>query len=268
MNKKQTKPILLPIAPKDVFRILALRCVVDFKTMPNALFANWDSIYHRITMTERLNKGKHFGYEHKGLSADKDSSLKGKSFDRFTERQLCASPHAFFGKKKDEVIGQVIDYELPLDCSRGSAYGKIDLVSADWKNNKLFLLEVKKVDSDEHPLRAMFEIFTFWKMLMDENGRFDTFLKAYEGSKQFSGQNLSFGDKMDVVPGLLLCATSKVFKQLNSTKESLDENELYKRFLSKPIELRIFSYSADDLSVTDVTDTIKRNCGMDKSGSI
>ena len=132
------------------------------------------------------------------------------------------------------------------------------------KDDTLFLLEVKKVKSDEHPLRAMFEIFTFWKMLMDENGGFDTFLKAYKDSKQFEKHALSVSSKMDVVPGLLLCETSEVFKQLSPTGNSPAENELYKlykRFLSKPIELRIFSYSKDNLSVRDVTDTIKRNCG-------
>ena len=261
----EEQPIDLPIAPKDIFRILALRSVVENSRMLEVLYNKRESIYHGIKTTERLDKPDPFVYEHKGLSTDK---VEGKPLVEFTERQLCASTRAFFEKTYESSIGKVIDYELPLDCCRGSAYGKVDLVSL--KDEKLFLLEVKKDDSDEDPLRAMFEIFTFWKMLAKEgeDGKpfFSDFLKKYNPSNRVKNET-GCHTPQKVIPGLLLCKEPPkeppsmirgVFIKLQDIGTAGEWRcRLYWYFLTDPINLHVFSYSADKSSVTDVTNEIK-----------
>lgn len=257
MSEEPSKPIDLPIAPKDIFRILALRSVVEQPAMVQKLLDNFDLIFERIPRTPRLDPRfprNPFDYEHTGRT------IVNAGFGEFTERELCASDNAFFGHTLDG-IGTVIDYELPLDETKDSALGKIDLVSLT-NNGELFLLEVKKVKSNEHPLRAMFEIFTFWKMLMDEEGTFDRFLEQYKQCPQFPKDGRFNEKELKVLPGLLLCETSDVRNSLVSDKMKPTEKELFGRFLSDKIGLRVFSYSEKNLSVRNITDTVKRNCGV------
>ena len=180
--------IQLPIQPKDVFRILALRSVVENDEMLKALNEHFNEIFKGIKQTERLKRG---------LTINKEKLTD------FTERELCASKKAFFDNSFDG-IGTVIDYELPLDETRYSAFGKVDLVSLSEDTHILYLLEVKKHDSNEHPLRAMFEIFTFWKMLQDggkdKAGDFSIFIEKYTSAEQNKSK---FGERKPsrVVPG-------------------------------------------------------------------
>lgn len=254
------EPIDLPIAPKDVFRILALRSIVEQPAMIQKLLDSFDSILEGIPTTPRLDPTKFtrepFDYEHT------DRKIVNSGFGEFTERELCSSADAFFGNTFAG-IGKVIDYELPLDITKGSALGKVDLVSLLGEST-LFLLEVKKVESNEHPLRAMFEIFTFWKMLSDGDGSFTTFIERYKNSKQFKEQVPSVGDEIKVVPGLLLCRGSDILERLQKPKEH--ERELYKKFLDAG--LHVFSYhpKAEDgsrkagLKVEEIT---RKRLGID-----
>ena len=244
----------LPINPKDVFRILALRSVCETTGLFEKLVLSFNDICKGITTTDRLNprcfRRKAFNYKHDGNNVE-------KTIREMTERQLCSSEKAFFKQEFDH-IGHVIDYELPLDNKRDSAFGKVDLVSVT--NEDLFLLEVKKVDSNEHPLRAMFEIFTFWKMLADSDGTFETFLKAYSSERN---KNLS---EKRVRLGLLLCGESGIYTALeNCGGSDRPEFALYKRFLDSPIEMKVFAYDYDEAhisNVRDMTDGIKEKLGL------
>lgn len=63
-------------------------------------------------------------------------------------------------------IGEIVDYQVPLKHSRGGeckGMGKIDLLSVD--GDTAWLLELKVPDSTEHPLRAIMEIYTYWRQL-------------------------------------------------------------------------------------------------------
>lgn len=63
-------------------------------------------------------------------------------------------------------IGEIVDYQVPLKHCQGDAcegMGNIDLLSVD--GDTAWLLELKVPDSSEHPLRAIMEIYTYWRQL-------------------------------------------------------------------------------------------------------
>lgn len=244
----------LPIVPKDVFRLLALRCITETSGLFKKIREHFEDISNGIHMTPRLNESefgrKPFDYKHQGLDVAETSYM------RMTERQLCAATTAFFGENYPETIGTVIDYELPLDDKKDSAFGKVDLVSVN--ENTMFLLEVKKCESNEHPLRAMFEIFTFWKTLASEEGSYDRFLDAYRSS-----HSVLSADVRCVVPALLLCETSDIMNDLRGGfKGDFDQRELCKLFLGEGIGMRVFSYNKDSLVIKDETQSVKRSLNL------
>lgn len=86
------------------------------------------------------------------------------------------------GGLKYDHIGDIIDYQTPLKNKRSDVAGKIDLISYDGKT--LYILELKKPDSEESMLRCVLEGFTYMqtvnkeKLLDDFNLPTDTIIKA------------------------------------------------------------------------------------------
>lgn len=264
MSDKAAFTIELPVHPKDVFRLLALRSITETDGLFNKILANFDSIFNGIEMTSRLDPNKFgrpaFEYKHEGLD------IKQSCFSEMTERQLCAAKNAFFSGRIFTGIGKVLDYEMPLDDKKDSAFGKVDLVSQI--GDELILLEVKKCVSNEHPLRAMFEIFTFWKTLSNSDGKFDLFLDAYTKSPTYALRKGDLCKPSKVHPGLLLCGTSDIYKALSMPAGSDEIRDgLYRRFFQPPIGqppigLRVFTYDKDRLDVVEVTNDLKKRLGV------
>ena len=79
-------------------------------------------------------------------------------------------------------IGTIIDYQTPLKNTRSDVAGKIDLISYD--GSTLYILELKKPDSEESMLRCVLEGFTYMqtvdkdKLLKDFNLPANTVIKA------------------------------------------------------------------------------------------
>lgn len=79
-------------------------------------------------------------------------------------------------------IGDIIDYQTPLKNRRSDVAGKIDLLSYD--GSTLYILELKKPDSEESMLRCVLEGFTYMqtvdkdKLLNDFALPVDTTIKA------------------------------------------------------------------------------------------
>lgn len=71
-----------------------------------------------------------------------------------------------------DVIGKIVDYQVPLKtpgANDNSGLGKIDLLAVN--GDTLYLLEVKAPDNTESPLRAILEIYTYWKQLGGDDCR-------------------------------------------------------------------------------------------------
>lgn len=81
-------------------------------------------------------------------------------------------------------IGTVVDYQVPLKTPQGndnSGLGEVDLLAVN--GDTLYLLEVKAPDNTESPLRAILEIYTYWKQLGGDDCR------LFSGHKRVCGAN-------------------------------------------------------------------------------
>ena len=108
------------------------------------------------------------------------------AFDADTPREEEKIAMEMFKQSKIGVpydcIGNIIDYQTPLKNKRSDVAGKIDLLSYDGKT--LYILELKKPDSEESMLRCVLEGFTYMqtvnknKLLNDFALPVDTVIKA------------------------------------------------------------------------------------------
>lgn len=108
------------------------------------------------------------------------------AFDVNTPREEEKIAMEMFKQSKSGVlydyIGNIIDYQTPLKNKRSDIAGKIDLLSYD--GCTLYILELKKPDSEESMLRCVLEGFTYMqtvnkeKLLDNFNLPADTTIKA------------------------------------------------------------------------------------------
>ena len=108
------------------------------------------------------------------------------AFDADTPREEEKIAMEMFKQSKTGVpydyIGNIIDYQTPLKNKRSDVAGKIDLLSYD--GSTLYILELKKPDSEESMLRCVLEGFTYMqtvnkvKLLDDFTLPSDTVIKA------------------------------------------------------------------------------------------
>ncbi len=129
-----------------------------------------ESSYHVSQREDYCVKGHYGDFDYAGYMSAKEK----KPFRK--EEWMCK---LCMGKRFSP-IGKIVDYQVPLKHSRGDAcegMGKVDLLSVD--GNTAWLLELKVPDSTEHPLRAIMEIYTYWRQLGgDACERFLTHSKA------------------------------------------------------------------------------------------
>lgn len=256
---QNTSAISIPIEARSIFRLLAIGTVVRNQTFVQFLSDNLDDILRAIQPTPRLTEERDFlnySYNHEGDDKGDDKDIV---FEKCSEQELCKSKKAFFKNTEyANTLGEVFDYQVPLASSRDAGEGVIDMLSlCDGNTPKIYVIEVKKWDSDEHPLRAMFEALTFWRLLADEGNdkdpRFTNFITCYNKSKR---KNRELPPDATIVPAILVCKNSRIYSQMMS-KKSLDGTlvELYRKILDRG--LRCFRYKQDDnnkLEVEDFTD--------------
>ena len=213
-------PLSLSLHAKDIFRILAIRSIADDQKVEEWICGHLDDIRKNIQQTGRICSPE--WKQRPDNEKFPVHTQKGKLPTR-KEKIICK---ALLGETPESTettnVGTFIDYELPLDKKRNSAFGEIDLVSAT--DDTLFLFEVKGPRCNEAPIRAFMEIFTFWNLLVDDpkkdNATDDTadlFLQSYKKCER--GKKL---DKItNIKPALLLCETSPIFRKLRNRKHGL-----------------------------------------------
>lgn len=213
------------IHAKDIFRILAIPSIVD--TLEEWVCKNIDTIKKNIPQTERIQSTK---WHKKPQERFPVHTQKGIFNGSRRERDICKS---LLGKNSG--VGVFIDYELPLDESKDSAFGKIDLVSV--KDNTLFLFEVKGPFSNEPPIRAFMEIFTFWRELVDgpDTDKANSFLEKYRNCAEQANPSLSIPEHPKIQPALLLCKSSPIFQKLEDKLKDNEHSNLRKAFHEIPV---------------------------------
>ena len=68
-------------------------------------------------------------------------------------------------KKMYNKLGEILDYQVPLKDKKNTKAGKIDLISYNENENKLYLIELKNDFSKESLLRCALEIITYSKQI-------------------------------------------------------------------------------------------------------
>lgn len=88
---------------------------------------------------------------------------------RYSEKWLAI---ALFNTGQQYPFGRVFDYEVPLKRVRkDNKYGKVDIVSLDGELIRLIELKIKN-KNNESLLRALLEIYTYYKLLRNSKEQF------------------------------------------------------------------------------------------------
>ncbi len=62
-------------------------------------------------------------------------------------------------------IGKILDYQTPLKTKRDDKYGEIDLLAVNDDDKKVYILELKRKNSNESLLRCVLEAYTYYKIV-------------------------------------------------------------------------------------------------------
>lgn len=117
----------------------------------------------KITRTGSYNIIRHGGEIKKSVTNREEEHLAKVIFNTFKD-------------KKQNPLGEMYNYQVPLKNNRTDDAGKIDLISYDGET--LYLIELKKGDSSETLLRCIMEIATYAQVIDSKKLLEDYFLPA------------------------------------------------------------------------------------------
>jgi len=133
--------------------------------------------------------------------------------------------------EKLKKLGLVIDYQVPLKEKRSDDAGKIDLITST--NKSVYIVELKYIDNKETLLRAILEIWTYYKQLNKVN-----FLKSFKLPKQIKIE--------DIRKAVLLSVGCNAYKE---AKELSKRPEL--KQLAKALGVDIFLFE-ENITITEL----------------
>ncbi len=73
-----------------------------------------------------------------------------------------------YGKKLN-ILGRVLDYETPLSRVDSDNAGEIDMLAHNADSGETYIIELKRLGSNETLLRCVLEVFTYWRIAHKEN---------------------------------------------------------------------------------------------------
>ena len=82
-------------------------------------------------------------------------------------------------------LGKVLDFQIPIKGKRTDKAGKVDLLSWNIENKTIYLIEYKHIKNNETLLRAVLEIFTYFKQIQHEKIKTE-----YKPNKKFSNSKI------------------------------------------------------------------------------
>ena len=144
-------------------------------------------------------------------AVDHNTKNRKSSSNRIEERIAIymATNHINLG-----TFGTVVDYQIPLkDSQKDKGVGKIDLISYNEKTNELFVLELKKPESNESLLRCCLEAYTYSKIVNK-----DKLIKDYRSAGHIL---CSIRTDAKVIPCPLIFKESKAAAEYQSNNSNL-----------------------------------------------
>ena len=188
----------------------------------------------------RIRETKSFCMGHKGEpNVDARKNKFGKI--TFSEKLLAI---ALFNSNVTFKFGKIRDYQVPLKEIRNDKYGEIDLVALDGSAIKLIELKING-KSEETLLRALLEVYTYYKML---KGSLDKFIQDYKLASQ---KGLYFQPCIITDSGALSGQTLNNLKDYPCTIKLIDA---MKNETGIPIEFYTYEYPAQNIKCRSQTD--------------
>lgn len=144
------------------------------EVIADELIKNYDQV-RKIGRNTLIRKKKSFNRHHNGVAIVK-ARIQRFGYLGYGEKLLAI---ALYNSEQGSCLGEIFDYEVPLKEKQTDKYGRIDLVSKDTDNQSIKLIELKikpKNKKGETLLRALLEIYTYYKLISDS---YDKFIKDY-----------------------------------------------------------------------------------------
>ncbi len=116
------------------------------------------SLFDKIASIERSTSYKVEGHS-------------GKTYRESNRKEEITAKQLFTAAKDYEGFGRIIDYQTPLKNPGGKnndGLGKIDLLTQNDKNKSVYILELKKIDSDDTMLHCVLEAYTYLRIIAKE----------------------------------------------------------------------------------------------------
>jgi hypothetical protein len=110
----------------------------------------------------------------------------------------------------DNAFGTFIDYQVPIKGVKADDAGKIDLLSYNKKHNSFYVIEFKREYNTEPLLRAVIQIYTYWKQINREKLSQDYLSLFSEKPKLFVD---AAPQQADVRPAVLVYEGSRQYEQ-------------------------------------------------------
>ena len=119
---------------------------------------------------KKITRIKSYNQKH-----DKSEKMQNEGELMCSEKWLVKN--MFAGKiVHDDIFGELIDYEVPLNNKRNDGAGDIDFISR--KNGKLWMVEIKNYDSEEAILKAVLEIQSYYQ-IVDKDKLISDYMEDY-----------------------------------------------------------------------------------------
>ncbi len=123
-------------------------------------------------------------------------------------------------------IGKMLDYQVPLKDKKSTKAGKIDLISYNDDDKKLYLIELKNDASVETLLRCVLEIVTYERQI----------------NKEKLVKDFNLDSEVEVVPAILI---------FEGTRPYEDRNDLYVNKLIKKYNIEVFIAKSKEVFTID-----------------
>ena len=146
----------------------------DTETIAKWLCGRFDTFSKSLQTSSILRsdgKGREPGkpYFTKEHDISEATATEHRKEEKIAQHIYIASRSRDSGKRPIDTwdIANIIDYQTPINESKGNGAGKIDLLSYNADDNNLCFLELKKESSEETLLRCILEAYTYYKTIKD-----------------------------------------------------------------------------------------------------
>jgi hypothetical protein len=143
------------------------------EVIADELIKNYDQV-SKIGRNTLIRRTRPFNRDHKGYINVKARMQGSEQLEYIEYNEKCLAV-ALYNSNDSYCLGEIFDYEVPIKETNTDKYGRVDLVSKDALNRSIKLIELKikpKNKNGETLLRALLEIYTYYKLISSSHKKF------------------------------------------------------------------------------------------------